>query len=490
MPLLFNDEQIRELTGQVLQAPDLIARAIEEKEAVVKKQQDFKDLDDAQSVYTGYYDNIITQYHNELAILSGTQRTNPDNSLIDPAGQLAAGNVYLPRGEPVWKPFQPKVNDINNGLPTIAYVGTTEPAQIAWTTTSINLLKNGFTDGAATTTTTAAFVGNTVSVNSNAGFAIGNRVIFISGSNFLYGTVTTVTSGPNPTPPPPTLSGLTISVILSSAGTGGIAMGASVRNFHPGFNLTQRETGGGLAAGELAYMNGLKADIDTKVTAWEAILDAELGYLNANDAPAPEAGEITAAKGDINNAKAIIDTWQAFPSTGSGTSRFGTNLPDLEAELSARPTFISSRTPQITNRLGSVTQGGDGTFSGSGQYLSYFNNLNMRINMIQGTLRNYYQMNLGIEVFDQRIKVLEDQLAQGSSTFTIAALTSDGNNGNTVAVKTTQNLGLGDTIKVMSNTVRTLTGTILAINELLVTVSFDVPNTYTVGDKARLVKQN
>ena len=107
MPLLFNDEQIREITGQVLEAPDLIARAIEEREAVIKKQQDYKDLDDAQAVYTGYYNNIITKYHAELAVLSGTQRTNPNDALIDPAAQLAEGNVYLPRGEPVWKPFQP-----------------------------------------------------------------------------------------------------------------------------------------------------------------------------------------------------------------------------------------------------------------------------------------------------------------------------------------------------------------------------------------------
>ena len=489
-PLNFNEEQIRELTGQVLEAPDLIARAIEEKEAVVKKQQDFKDLDDAQAVYTDYYSNIITRYHTELAVLSGTQRTNPNDALIDPAAQLAPGNIYLPRGEPVWKPFQPKLNDINNGNPTSVYGGTTEPAQIALTTTSINLLKSGFTDGAATTTTTAAFVGNSVSVTSNVGFSIGNRVIFISGSNFLYGTITNVTSGTNPSPPPATLNGLTIAVIASSAGTGGIASGASVRNFHPGFSFAQRETGSGLSSGELAYMNGLKTDIDTKVAAWETMLNTQLSTLNANDAAAPDAAEITAAKGDINNAKTIIDTWQAYPSTGSGTSRFGTNLPALETELSARNTYSGTRATQIISRLGSVSQSSDGKFTGSGQYLNYFNNLNMRISMIQGTLRNYYQMNMGLEVFDQRIKVLEDQLAQGSSTFTIAALTSDGNNGNTVAVKTTTGLSLGDTVKVMSNTVRSLTGTVLAINELLITVSFDVPDTYKVGDKARLVKQN
>lgn len=489
-PLNFNDEQIREITGQVLEAPDLIARANEEKAAVLKKQQDYKDLDDAQAVYTGYYNNIITKYHAELAVLSGTQRTNPNDALIDPAAQLAEGNVYLPRGEPVWKPFQPKLNDINNGNPTSVYPGTTEPAQIGLVTTSINLLKSGFTDGSASTTTTGAFTGSNVPVSSNAGFSVGNRVLFISGSNFLYGTITNITSGANPSPPPATIYTFTISVISSSAGTGGIGTGATVRNYHPGFTLAQRETGSGLSAGELAYMNGLKADIDTKVAAWETMLNTQLGYLNANDAPAPDAAEITAAKGDINNAKTIIDTWQAYPSTGSGTSRFGTNLPALESELSARPSFITARAPQITSRLGSVSQNGDGNFTGSGHYLNYFNNLNMRINMIQGTLRNYYQMNLGTEVFNQKIKVLEDQLAQGASTFTIAAFTADGDNGNTVAVKTTTGLGLGDTVKVMSNTVRTLTGTILAINDLRVTVSFDVPNTYTVGDKARLVKQN
>lgn len=483
MPLTFSDEQIREITGQVLETPALIERALQQKADVVKKKQDYKDLDDAQNVYTVYYSNIIKRYHAELKYLSGTQRTDPDDSLIDPSGQLAAGNAYCPRGEPAWKPFQPKVTDMINGNPTTPFAGY-ETTVISAISPPLTLMKTGFTSGTADTTTTAAFVVDEVEVTDDTGFAENDTVLFISGSAFLLGTVTEITAMAPPA------AKFKVTILRASGGYAGILTGATVKNFHPGFTLSQRELETGILPGEVTYLQNLKTDIDAKVAAWEALLVSQIADLTANDAPAPEAAEITAAKNAATATKVIIDTWQGYPSIGSGTSRFGTNLPALEAEMTARPGGAAARISQITTRLGSVAQSPDGSFSGTGHYYSYFNNLNMRLNLIEGTLRNHYQMGMGGEVFDQKIKVLEDILARDTATFSIAAFTVDGNNSSTIAVNQTTNFGLGDTVKVMSNTVRTLTGTILAIDNLRVTLSFDIPASYTVADKARLVKQN
>ena len=477
MALVFTDQQIKDLTQFVVDAPATIVSFNNDKANLIAQKAKYLGEDDGNAVYTNNWLNIINQYHEEERYLTGVQRTNYNSADIDPAGRLAPGNIHFVTSPP-WPNFQPKLDPSNIGLPTSPFAAT-ESNAMGLITSNLNLLKTGFSDGAASTTTTASFVVDEVDVTSASGFAAGHRVLFISGSNFLYGTVVSVTG-----------LKLKITIISASAGFGGIGSGASVSNFFAGFSFSQRESGAGGSPGLTAFMAGLKTTIDGSVSDWETRLNAQLTALNANDASAPEAAEIATARTNAQAAKNVIDAWQAFPSIGVGTSRFGTNLPALETKISGRPAEIAARVAQIPARLGTVVQAGDGTFTGSGNYLKLFETLNARLSKTGGTLRLFYAADLGVVLFDQMIANTTAKQARDGATFTIAKLTANANGTNQVTVDSVAGLSVGNTVKFMSVSEPVVTTTITGISGLVLTLGVVVPATYTVGGGSRVVKQN
>lgn len=477
MALVFSDDQIKSLTALVLEAPISIASLTTDKANVVAQKAKYLADDNGNAVYTNNWKGIIDAYHDEGKYLDGLTKTPYSLAAIDPAARLIDGNIHFITS-PIWVNFQPKVHASNTGLPTFSFP-TTEQAAINQILTSIALLKTGWTDGAATTTTTAAFVVDEVDVTSAAGFLIGNRVLFISGSNYLYGTIATITG-----------LKLKIVIISASAGFTGIAMGATVTNFFAGFNLTQRESGAGTNAGLTAFMAALKLLIDGDVATWQGRLTPQQTALNANDAIGVEATEITTAKNNVASALLVITTWQSFPSIGVGTSRFGTNLPPLESKLGTRPAEITTRAGQIPTRLGSISQAADGSFTGTGNYFKLFENLNARLNKAGGTRRQFYSADLGVILFDQLIANATSQAARDSITFTIAKLTAPATGTNQVTVDTVVGLAVSNTVKVIGTTLPTITTTITSIAGLVLTLGALIPNTYTLGEISRVVKQN
>lgn len=476
MPITFTDEQIREITGRILEAPTAIEELRRQKEELLKTQQDFLDLDEGNAVYTDFFRNVIVQYHTELKYLNGEERTAPVTADIDPAGQLASGNVYFPES-PIWTKFPPKIQDYLNGNPIGSWPDL-EELPIASAQIWIDYLLNGFADGIGNTTTTSGFTGNEIELTTAALIDIGDRVILLSGVNFLLGTVTNKAG-----------NDINVSIILSSAGYGGILTGASCRNFHPGFTLAERETASGLSAGENGYMEGLKAEIDTRISVWESRLTPQEAALTANDALAPYASDNQTALSNVQAALSDINTWQAFPSLGSGTSRFGTNLPALQTRLSTRDPQIAPRAAQIIAALGSVAQDGDGNYSGSGNYLSYIQNVNQRINKSSGTLRNYYQLELGKDVFDQRIAAAQEALARDTQVFDVKPLIATATGTGTLKIINTLGLSISIPVKICSNTKPVINATVTGFDDQTVQLDVSITADYTVDDKARLVRQ-
>lgn len=477
MSLVFTNDQIKELTGQVLAAPQKIADLVTNKAKATQLKQDFKDLDDGHAIFTNNTINIINQYHTELKYLNGQARTTYASSSIDPAGRLSPGNIHFSL-DPIWAAFPPQSAPSNTGLPTSVWTDT-ETAAITNLNQQIALLTSGFTDGAASTTTTAAFVSDEVEVTSASGFAVGNRVLFISTGNYLYGTITLITA-----------LKLKITILSASAGFGGIATSATVRNFHTGFTLSQRESGLAGTVGETAYMTFLKSNIDTQVGVWKVRLNAELTALNANDVINPEKTEVDNTKTIVNNHLTAISTWQGHPTTGTGTSRFGTNLPPLQTDAASRPAEMTSRASAIVGYLGSVTQDAEGAVTGSGHYLNLIQNLNLRLNKMAGSLRNFYQNDLIGTAFDQQIMAAQALADRDSQTFIIREFSEDASGSDLVRLTDVSNLSGGQAVKVMSNTQPVLDLTIVSITGTDVLLSAIIPDTYKLADKSRIVVQN
>lgn len=481
MALNFTDDQLRELTGKVLAAPDIIASLVQDKGKAIDKKNGYLDVDNANKVYTDNFDAIIDAYNNEIKYLDGLTRADYSPALIEAAGKLAPGNVHFPES-PIWVNFPPKLIPSNQGLPTSAFP-TTENSVFALINPKLNLLKNGWTDGSNSDTTATSFVANKVEVTTG-GFSVGQKVIFIDGSNFLYGTIASVNT------PPAIVGTQTLEIITIYGDSSGISTGATVKNFHPGWNLTQRDSGTGASLGDSAFMAAQKAGIDPDPATWKTYLQAEKAALASNDAIGPEKAQIQAATALVDSHIATITTWQGYPDIGVGTSRFGTNLPALETAIAARPGEITSRISEITAAYGSVNQAGDGTYTGSGQYFNFFDNLNMRVNKTSGSLRNFYQMDLIISVFDEQIAQAQAQADRDNATFNIKTFTANADGTNIVKVNNVTGLVIGESVKIMSNALPVIDAQITDITGLDVELSVTIPNTYLISDKARLVKLN
>jgi hypothetical protein len=477
--LIFTDAQVQILSQDMYDYPTNLASLNDDLAAITAAQGNWLDRDNANAVYTSNFIDILGAYHDELKYISGNERTDYDLADIDPAGRLAPNNIHFP-SSPMWIWFEPKVDPSNLGNPISPWANT-ENAAILTAESWIDLLKNGFTDGAASTTSTSGFITDLINVTSTAGFTVNDRVILIDGANYLYGVVTQVAG-----------LLLRISIVISSAGYGGIGVGATIENFHIGFTFGQLELGVGAGAGDSAFMAGLKVQADNAVMAWESRITAVEAALIANTAVGTLYTENQTELGLVQGHISDINTWQGFPPIGVGTSRFGTNLPAFESSMNARQLEFSPRTTQILNALGGITQPGisDGSFTGSGQYLELFKNLDLRLNKTSGSLRTYYDTELAISAVQSQLDILNAIQVRDSTTFNMKKFTANGAGTNTIVVDSVSGLALADTVKVISSTQPVLTATISAISGLSVTLSLVVSTAYTVAQSARIVKQN
>jgi hypothetical protein len=237
-------------------------------------------------------------------------------------------------------------------------------------------------------------------------------------------------------------------------------------------------------------MTFLKSNIDTQVGVWKVRLNAELTALNANDVINPEKTEVDNTKTIVNNHLTAISTWQGHPTTGTGTSRFGTNLPPLQTDAASRPAEMTTRASAIVGYLGSVTQDAEGAVTGSGHYLNLIQNLNLRLNKMAGSLRNFYQNDLIGTAFDQQIMAAQALADRDSQTFLIREFSEDASGSDLVRLTDVSNLSGGQAVKVMSNTQPVLDLTIVSITGTDVLLSAIIPDTYKLADKSRIVVQN
>ena len=172
MGLVFTNEQVRELTGQILAAPAKIAKLIDEKNKSITQKGELKELDDLNAVYTNNIVNIITKYHDELKYLTGDQRTTYDPINIDTTAKTVSGSIHRPS---TWTKFQPQVHDSNNGNPVSSW-SDTDPSKSSAITSALMMLTTGFSDGSFSTTTTSSFVGDEIETTTSS-FSVNNKAL-------------------------------------------------------------------------------------------------------------------------------------------------------------------------------------------------------------------------------------------------------------------------------------------------------------------------
>lgn len=479
MAIAFTDDNIKALTKAVLEASGKVDALNTNKAGAIAKQADYLTNDDLNKVYYNNEKNILAQYYLEHASLNGTTYTSYSDATLENSAKQLPGNLHYP-SSPAWVPVKPKALAENTGGP----ITSTSPNEASPVnpdvTTAANFLKNGWSDGATTTTTNLTYSGGAVlNVTSISGFAAGQRIAVRSGANDLYAIVTG--SGgiiPN--------EFLTITQVAGP--TGSLGSGATVTNFFSGFPNNQREHT--VSTNNPNLRTYAEAQLDSKVSTYSPYLSNQTTYLNANDATGAEATEISTAKTNVNTMTSAISTWQAAPTSGAGTGRYGdTKLNTFLSAITTRLSQTTTRSAEITNRLGTLTQNiTDGTFSGTGRYYSFFKYIDFRCGKSDGSLFMFYNMDLIIKFIDEQIAQANAKKAEYDQYAIVAKITENTTVIPDFKVSTITGFSIGNTVKVMDNTASPIiTTTITNISGSVITLAVAVPG-LVVDNLPRIAK--
>ena len=473
-----------QISGEQLDIPLKVQSALDTQAQLAGVKADLLAKDGSVKIFFDKFNGIADAYQNERRWVDGTTYSTIVESDVQNAAQRLPANKFFPT-DGSWTNFQPKLHPSALGNPTSNSPDDeleifTDTLADNGLTALLDFLLNGQTSGVADDTLATAYVPGTGTMEVTSGGQTVGKLLLVEGGGFSGLFLVTAVMGMD----------LTVTEVIPPDGTLPMTTSNVLENI-PAFTNTERNT-----LTSTLYQNVLTA-LSTKTIAsvalWETAIDNQLTQLNANsDSRSPQATEITNAKNDITNAKSVIDTWQALPNTGTlgNDSKFTTNnLTPLQTEVTARTSFSTTRNSQITTALGSVSQMGNGTYSGSGIYHERFKQIELRINLAGGPLTEYYEKGVADAALAQIVTTAQNTATTYNTELRTEALTADGNGTNTVAVASVTGYAVSDTVFLVSDTQSELTGTITAINGLNITLSFTVSNLYKKAERARLYKQ-
>jgi len=454
-------------------------------------------VDDANKVFYDVQRIRSDAYETESRQMNGSIPATYTDGTISPyvAGDLstsaktpgADAATFYPNS-PIYTGFIPKVTDAVNGINHPTGTDSRYEQNILTNTTvasgltqMIFRLSNGITGGTSGTSTTStaipagAISALSVSVASTTNFAANELVYINSGvSSGIYKIISK------------TVTAVTIDSVIPSLT--GISSSASIRNTVVAFTATERQTLVSSLYQEI--LTNITNGIDSLITEWEGKIDSQITQLGLNnETRSPQTTQNAAALSDLSNTKSIIDTWQARSSTGVSGKYVSASISPISSEITARQAFMTGRITEIVTALGSVSQSGD-TYSGvtGSPYFERYKWLNVRINKASGSARRYFaaddgQAFLGMLASDNTAVKNEYDAYFLTKAITFVDETT------IVQVTDTTGLSVGNQITVVSETQGEIVRAIMAVmGTTQLKLDKPIPNSYLVGDQARIFK--
>lgn len=517
MTILFTQQQRKDATLKQVSIPAENANLAVAQASTTADKELAEGQDSVKKEYFDESIRIADAYQQERQHLNGLKFSNILESHIDDAAQEKPTSELLPKDGSYLEKF-PKVIVEFNGKPVTPNESIIEETPIDDMLLWIDHLKNGYSDGAATTTTLEAYDPVGTDVDDITGFSVGNRTLVYDSSGCVWATLLSATAGDplagfctgETTPPQltqaacegdggtwtptPTEDALAFNQPeIVESGTPGI--GATVQNFHNGFNNTERQNAG---SGDLQpYFNYIAGLITTHVNTWKTKLTAQKTQLEANEEKrATEASQVQAALADVNNAIAIIDAWLAKPNSGIGNKWEDNGLDPLINEGNARLTFIPDRITEITDALGQVDVV-DPLGSSSGIYGEIYKISDMRCNLAIGTLTKVYRFDAGLDTLQDFVDNNNNTKAMYDSDFRSQAFAKNADGSLFILVTDSAGFANSDSVFIISQDQPELVRTIVNITTVMIGVdtfkqielNAIVSAAYTVAKVARIVKE-
>jgi len=281
-------------------------------------------------------------------------------------------------------------------------------------------------------------------------------------------------------------------------------------------NGTWTPSGGPDSYSPEAVIQQALIDIVAALNDWKAFMLAEKALILTTDTDTGRQTQNDAAIADIDNAVAVIDSWLLYadwdttttlPSGSGGTACAAfalmvaadfvasklreDELQEIKDETAAREAFTLTRITQLNTNLGAVGQDlstGEINASGSGLYDARYKAINVRLNLLGGSLNKKLGNEKGQAAQDAQKGTNDSAAALYDSVMKVSLLRAPASNTGTIHVLSSADFSIGNTIYIVAEDQEELTGTILNIQDNTVFLDFTIPEKYTHNNRSRLYR--
>lgn len=253
--------------------------------------------------------------------------------------------------------------------------------------------------------------------------------------------------------------------------------------------------------------------LKTRVGDWKTILNNQKAAIVATDpldADAGHSAENAAAIADIDNAITQIDAWlaiqdfdnRALPSdcddfddldeTDFDPAKLTTTVITLiKDEVTARITYTATRKSQVETYLGSVGQDlvtGEINGSGTGFYEDRFKVINVRLNLLGGSLNKKNSTEKGKDAQGALQSTNNNAIALYDTAIKVSKFKAPASNTGTIHVLDASEFSASDSVYIVGDDQEELSGTIISISNDTIFLDFNIPEKYTHFNNSRIYK--
>lgn len=258
-----------------------------------------------------------------------------------------------------------------------------------------------------------------------------------------------------------------------------------------------------------AEIHTLLTNLAAKISAISAQLTVELGNIVSTDSDPTNSAQNTAATNNINSViLPALNAWLAYsdfntahgqttcagfnsydPNLLAPTKLHSAQLSALQTALTNRQTFVTTREGQLNTILGTISQDvTTGITTGSGLFFRRFEFLDLRINVLNGSLTQLSSLQAGANA---QATIRESTISQNNlynSLVPTSTMQQSASDTAQLVLNSPAAFAQGDTVYVIADDQVELTRAVKSVNGSVVILNDIVPSKYRIESNLRIYK--
>jgi hypothetical protein len=260
----------------------------------------------------------------------------------------------------------------------------------------------------------------------------------------------------------------------------------------------------------LTALHTALSDLVTKVHSWKTLIQSESSSIYITDSNTSRKTESITAKNNIDlTVIPAIDLWLSYvnfntahgqitcagffaynPTLLGATKLQATQLNAFKTAISNRSAFILTRLSQLNGYFGTLSQDlNSGDVSGSGLYFDRYQTINLRLNLLNGSLIDYNSYDKAMAAQDDQKAAIISAASTYSSIVKAAKFISSATGTEYVQMESVDGFSVGDQVYIITDTQEEIVRNIVEINNKRVKFGQPVPAKYRETDYGRMYKE-